>query len=186
MTALELLRRPQKAIATAVTDGNDEWLLPMLGYSFLSLAEGFDRMAERLPTTHPLLVVLAALGVVIVLGVWLSAITYGGALHLGAKIFRGQPGLSQSIQAVGYSLFWPGLVAAPAAALFSLTYQRNTALGCTFALVNVVAGIWALYTTVAAVRARHGFSWWRAIAAWLLTILVFGGIAIGILLLLRS
>lgn len=183
---LDLFRRPQKAIATAVAEDNEEWLLPMLGYAFLSLAEGFHRTAERMPTAHPLLVIFTALGLVLLLGAWLSAISYGGALHLGARVLRGRPGLRQSIQAVGFALFWPGLFGATAAVLFSLTYERSTALGCTFAFVNASGGIWALYTTVAAIRARHELSWWRAIVAWLLAMLTIGGAGLAIHLALRS
>lgn len=186
MSLIELLRTPQRSIASRLAGQDGSWILAFSGYFFLSLAEGQDRVATRFPgmgtaSAVALSVVLAAL-----LGTWIAAGSYGGALHVGARVLGGRPGVGESIQAVGLGLFWPGLFAACAAVVVTLTSATLPRIAMVAAFLNVAAGLWALYATIAAIRVRHAFSWWRAVLSWLLPILVFGGLVLILLVWLRQ
>ena len=166
MTLLDLLRTPQRYIAAQVDGAPHHWLVPICGYAGVALAEGHHRMVARFPASPPAVVLVVALAFAATLGACMWALTYGGALHLGARVLGGRPGLGASCQAVGYALFWPGLLSATSAV--ALTYSSEPITYVVLA-ANLIGGGWGLFTVVGAVRTRHAFSWARAVAAWVFT-----------------
>lgn len=180
---LKLLRHPQSTIAALVNDPNATWSIPIAGFFMLSFAEGYDRVVGRLPAWPAVVLILViALGA-LVLGSWTWAGIFGGLLHLSARLLRGQEGASKTIRAVGYALFWPGVLAlAGSVAMILLGYRGDEgdelpASVIVPVLLLVCAGFWGIYTVVAALRARHGFGWGRAILAYLLPFVVLIAIA---------
>lgn len=174
MTVADLLRSPKKAIPELLVSDPDPWFLPLAGYFFLSFAEGHGNMSDRFPSLGYGLILLISL-LVSVLGSFLAAGLYGGSLHVSARLLGGKPGLTETVRAVGYALFWPGLVAFPCAAGFVAMLHGATRPSPAVwlpALGNVAAGIWAVITVVGALRAHHSFSRSRAILAWLTPILL--------------
>ena len=167
LSLFDLFRAPQRYISEHLDAAPHHWLIPLGGYTALSLSEGHHRMVERLPGSPPAVVLVAALAFAATLGCCLWALSYGGALHLGARVLGGKPGLSPSIQAVGYALFWPGLLGAGCAVAMS---HSSGPLVYPFLAGNLLGGGWGLYTVLGALRARHSFSWGRAVATWALTL----------------
>lgn len=184
---LELLRHPQATIRTLVQDESAGWGWSLTGYFLVSFAQGYERSVTEYPDWPTIALLLMTAAGALILGVWAWAGLFGGVLHASARLLRGQEGTPKTIRAVGYALLWPGILAAPAsAAVVSLGYRGGdlppAASGPT--LVQLGAGLWAVYLVVAALRARHGFGWGRAVVAY---ILPFVGLAIvaGVLLLAR-
>jgi hypothetical protein len=84
--------------------------------------------------------------------------------------------------AVGYGFFWPGVFALGASVLVVLGGYRGTevpAVSIVGLFLQIAAGFWAVYTVIAAIRAHHEFSWWKAIATYLLPFVVLL-IAVGV------
>ena len=84
--------------------------------------------------------------------------------------------------AIGYGFFWPGFFAFVSSALVILGGYQGGAMPTASmigAVVQVSAGIWAVYTVIAAIKCHHGFGWWKAIATYFLPfiVLILGVIA---------
>ena len=177
---LKLLRHPQSTIAALVNDPKATWFIPMAGFFMVSFSEGYDRFVSRFPTwPAAVLILVTALGA-LVLGAWAWAGMFGGLLHLSSRLLRGQEGAAKTIRAVGYAFFWPGVLAlAGSVAIILLGYRGDELSASTIvpALLLVCAGFWGIYTVVAALRARHGFGWGRAILAYFLPFVVLIAIA---------
>lgn len=173
-TLLELLWRPQETIPGLVADYRRPWRLPLTGYFLLSFAEGVDWFATRLPDSSGVAVVLAPLALALVFGTLAWAGMFGGAMHLSSRVLGGKRGVDATIRAVGYACFWPGLFAAPAALVVTLATGGSQASAITALIalgIQLGAGLWCVYTVTAALRSHHGFSWPRAVAAYLLPFL---------------
>ena len=132
-------------------------------------------MVARLPASPPVVVFVAALAFAAMVGSWLWAAAYGGALHASARVLGGKAGVGGSVQAVGYALVWPGFLAATSA--IALSFSPGP-LAYVFMALNLAAAGWAIYTVVAAIRIRHAFTWWRATSTWLLTLLAVAIVAL--------
>jgi hypothetical protein len=148
----------------------------MVGYACVSYAEGNDRIVSRLADSPALVLILVTAGIAVLIGGWLWAGLFGGALHVSARALGGKPGFAQTVRAVGYGFFWPGILSAAAASLILILGYRGDALprgAAPLLYVQIGAGLWGVYTVIAALRARHEFGWARAIGTYVLTFLVF-------------
>lgn len=172
---LQLLRRPQETIPALLAEDPRPWLVPITGYFCVSFAEGYERVASRTSAWPAVATIVVAGIVALVIGSLVWAAGFGGALHLSSRLLRGEEGMSDTVRAVGYAFYWPGLLAVAAVVTMALLGYRGGELPLRAllpALVQGGAGLWAVYTVIAALRARHRFGWWRSIAAYLLPFLV--------------
>jgi hypothetical protein len=181
---LKLLRHPQSTISALVNEPSATWALPIVGFFFLSFAEGYGRVVSLRPAWPAVVLILVTALAALVIGSWTWAGIFGGLLHLSARLLRGQEGASKTIRAVGYAFFWPGVLAAAASvAIILLGYRGDDFPPAAIAplLLQLCAGFWGIYTVVAALRATHGFGWGRAVLAYLLPFIVLLAIAVMIL-----
>jgi hypothetical protein len=164
-----LLLHPQRAIAEQMSSG-DSWWVPLTAYLLVSLSiVGFGAFVSFS------IVGFGALVAALVVGWLVWALVYGGTLHLGTRLVRGRKGVKNTIRAVGYGLFWPGMVGAMTAAVATLMYQSvwvSERLHFVPPFLRLGLGLWALYVTIAAVRSWHQFTWMRATAGWVCGMLV--------------
>ena len=168
-----LLRRPQRTIKDLLLEENPIWGPAFFGYFCLAATEGSERLLLRFPTLSKASLIALLLLLTAAIGTWTWAGIYGGLLHLSAKLLGGEKGAPNTIRAVGLGLFWPGSLALLASILgIAFGFQANEAsLASTGpTILQLLAAFWALYATVAALRARHSFPWWKAILAYLLPI----------------
>jgi hypothetical protein len=86
---------------------------------------------------------------------------------------------------VGYALFWPGILAALASVAVIVLGYRGVDLppeAIPPLLLQVCAGAWGLYTVIAALRARHGFGWGRAVLAYLLPFVAIAIVVVAVVI----
>lgn len=186
---LELFRKPQQAIPLLVMSDPEPWLVPFVGFFCVSFAEGYDRVLAIWPNRPGVVLLLLVAAGALGIGAWGWAGMFGGALHLSTRLFGGKPGASETIRAVGYAFFWPGILGAVSGAAVILMGYRGDdpppAAMVPLLLLQACASLWAVYTVVVSLRAWHGFGWWRAIGSYLtpfvilITVVVVYAIAMG-------
>ena len=168
---LDLLRRPRTTIPGLYDQIQPQWPIPLAGYFFTAFAESYGRMVERFAHLPGFgLVALVAIATALV-GMWAWAGMLGGALYLSVRLLKGRHGFHGSVMAVGYGLFWPGLLGFLSSILVILGGFRGGEVSAS-SMVGIVgqlaSGVWGLYTLIAAIKAHHGFGWWRAIASYVI------------------
>ncbi len=166
-----LLLKPRAAVPQLVGREPKRWLAPLAGFFFVSFSGGYERAVTRSADLSGIaLIGIVAMGALLI-GVWSWAGIVGGALYLSARALKGKPGLLDSVMAVGYGFFWPGVLAFISAVAVILGGYRGLEISTVSSigvLLQVGAGVWAWYTVAAAIKAHHEFSWWKTIAACLL------------------
>ena len=171
---LRLLRRPRRSFAELSEHPPGNWLIPIWGFTLVSFAEGYDRIVSQQTGISSIGAIGLTLLLALMIGSWTWAFIYGGALHASSLLLGGKPGPGATIRAVGYAFFWPGVLAFLSGVVVILTGYRGgqmSAAAMMAALFHVIAGFWALYLIISALKVRHSFSWLRAISAYLLPIL---------------
>ncbi len=166
----DLLLHPQATIARLLDEDFRPWLLPWLGYSLMSWLEASDRINRHFDSLGLLFLLVVAMAACTI-GAASWGLVLGGILHLMARLFGGRRGLAKSIRAVGYGLVWPGMVGGAAKLGAVIVGDRGgdvPMLAVPFLLLQLAAGLWAIYTMMAAMRARHGLPWWRTVVAFLI------------------
>jgi len=170
-TLKDLLFRPRATLSLRVEADPNPWIVPFLGFSFASFMRAAQepiRLDIGMGPAGDLLVL--AFGALLI-GGWMWAGIYGGALHIGALLLGGKKGPSGTIRAAGYAVFWPGLVGAVVLSMELLFGKGKTSEGLSLVASVLVAGcgFWSVYTVVASLRAWHTFSWLRAISSYAIT-----------------